>query len=208
MIKDVLILLADITKAVLEDNYNEDLDLPTLYDGRTGLDIIKRRVRRRFNEKCKEVGVDPKVYKSYDFTKIFDLPTWLTFNKWLLIQLRGRDINDLFVLNLDHIVPISIAENFEELIILFSWRNTRLADPGMNEEKSSHLDAENILLCERLLGRKPPANWDGTTGKTIEQAPNNTDRLAKLFKAKGNKSRNSKLPAEKPSFGKNRKKKR
>lgn len=126
--------------------------LPLLGDGRKGVDILKNRVtsryrkaRRRFsNAKSKE-----------SFSDLFNLPEWLDTTGWLTIQLRDRGVDSLYILTLDHIVPLSQARNKEELKKLMSWSNTRLLDKDMNEEKSSTFDAESRYLCYILLGRYP-----------------------------------------------------
>jgi len=207
MIKNIINFGKSLLKEALAQSFTAvqpTIELELLHDGRTAHEVIKKRVMRRYNEKCKEVNIDPKLYKAHSFEAIFNLPKEISFNIWMHLQLRGRPVDDLFILNLDHIVPISIATTFEELLILFSWKNTRLANPDMNTAKGSHLDPENILLCQRLLGREPPSNWDGTIGAIVEPVEpkvfkskiDNTDRFEKLLQSKG------KMPS-KPIYGKN-----
>jgi hypothetical protein len=55
--------------------------------------------------------------------------------------------------HIDHIVPLSQAQNKEEAEKLCHWRNLRLLKGEENLEKSDNKTRENIALCKKLLGR-------------------------------------------------------
>ena len=155
------------------------------HDNRDLEGIIQKRVLMRYRLKAKSPYFGQ--YEPKTFDELFDLPPWLTLAQWIHIQLRGRQSDDIFNLNIDHIVPLSVANTIEELRILMSWKNTRLINPELNTEKKSNKDAENTLLCERLLNRPFPKNWCGDTGREVVKTVD--EKLNKLLKTKGKKNR-------------------
>ncbi len=157
--------------------------LPLLEDGRKGVDILKGRVLSRFRHSRSRFTKDRH---EETFSGLFDLPPWLDTTGWLTIQLRGRGVDSLYLLTLDHIVPLSQARDEVELKKLMSWKNTRLLDKEMNEAKGSKFDPESRYLCYSLLGSYPDEDdWQEQNILRVKQF------VAKR-KAKQNKRRRNK----------------
>jgi len=214
LVKECIETFTHVLSKGVSTTYDE---LPDLQNGKRPAEVIKHRVWGRYKEKA-ALFTNPKKL-TITFKQLFDLPPWLTLDQWVTIQLRGRDVDDLFDLNLDHIVPLSVVESLEELNILMSWKNTRLIDPDINTKKSSFADEENTLLMKRLLGRGFPENWDGSIGRVVEPEPikevepvgfrqdyelfrpkarvENSDRLQKLLNSKKTPSKKSPPPRKK-----------
>jgi len=129
--------------------------LDRLKDGRDAKWVIKNRVVSRFRKASKSFKGCPHLSS---FGDLFDLPPTISLSNWIYIQLRGRPVDSLYMLTLDHIVPLSQARNIGELKKLMSWKNTRLLDKEINEEKGSEIDNEIRLLCLSLLGRYPDSD--------------------------------------------------
>lgn len=125
--------------------------LPVLNDGRGAEFIFKNRIKIRYRDMRKKYPNLPVK----TFEELFGLPDWLSLNDWLTVNLRGRPVEFMLQCNTDHIVPMGWAHNEEEIIKLFSYKNTRLLDPDLNGRKSDYLDEENRELCFTLLGRYP-----------------------------------------------------
>lgn len=148
-----------------------------LPNGHKGTFILKRRIMRRYSRVRKRFT---NKEHAYTFSDLFDLPEWITLDKWLRIQLRGRGVESLYLLTIDHIVPLSQARDLDELKKLMSWENTRLLDIDINSEKSSQIDNEVRLLCFTLLKRFPDGdNIEGTKAfkKKMQKAVNKMNKI-------------------------------
>ena len=129
-------------------------------------------------------------YKHYTFEELFDLPDWLTIDMWITQQLRGRDVELILELSLDHIFPLNLAETHEELVSLQSWKNIRFLDKDQNSRKSDYLDEENKVLGETLLERPVKGREMKTDEYQQQRDIEAGDRFAKLMsRGKGKSQR-------------------
>jgi len=150
-------------------------------NGKTPREVFKDRIKNRFKQKVKRMFPDMP-YANKSFMELFDLPEWLDFDTWLLIQLRGRPIDAILGLSLDHLVPLNWSQNYEELLKLMSYKNTRLLDKEMNSRKSDFVDEENTELCWTLLGRAPnPEAGERFDIYETQRKAEEGDRFAKLM---------------------------
>jgi len=154
--------------------------LPNLSNGSDPREIIKNRIMQRFKHKMrKQFRGEP--YASYTFEELFDLPEWCTLDLWLTIQLRGRGVDSLLELSLDHIIPCDLARLPEEMVKLQCYKNIRLLDADLNSQKSNYVDNENSLLALSLLGR--PLVGEERPEKAVQEPVNDeaSNRFAKLM---------------------------
>lgn len=161
--------------------------LPKMPNGKSALRLFRERIVRRYNH----VRMKRKNLPEKTFDELFQLPDWLPLNTWLTIQLRGRPVECLSELSVDHLIPLNWSKDADEMLILFSYKNTRLIDTGLNTRKGDYVDEENRLLCFHLLGRYPKS--DRTPRKDeyeLQREAEAGDRRAKLLlRAQGKSQR-------------------
>ncbi len=104
---------------------------------------IKRRVRLVF-----EKGRIPKESSLVDIIGC-DYPTL-----WNHLTNNGTISYNPQILSIDHIVPVSQAQNAEEVLKLQTYRNLRLITKEANATKSNKATPEGVVLCIKLLGRE------------------------------------------------------
>jgi hypothetical protein len=162
--------------------------LPRLSSGEYPREMLERRVMRRFKAKMSEAF--PNDSADFSFEELFKLPPWITLDEWIIIQLRGRPLNSLIELTIDHIVPIKWCRTPDELRKLMSWENTRFLDKELNSRKSDYKDEENIELCYAFLARYPNEAKQRVDEYKQQRDAQSGDRFAKLMsRAKGKSQR-------------------